>query len=67
MVLDSDGNGVQRGLGDELFEHSRAMRTLGVVSGRAVVVATSRRLRELHEGYEPREVDVHDLQLLADL
>jgi lincosamide nucleotidyltransferase A/C/D/E len=67
MVLDSDGNGVQRGLGDELFEHSRAMRTLGVVSGRAVVVATARRLRELHEGYEPREVDVHDFHLLADL
>jgi lincosamide nucleotidyltransferase A/C/D/E len=67
MVLDSDGNGVQRGLGDELFEHSRAMRTLGVVSGRAVVVATATRLRELHEGYEPREVDVHDLQLLAYL
>jgi lincosamide nucleotidyltransferase A/C/D/E len=67
MVLDSNGNGVQRGLGDELFEHSRAMRTLGVVSGRAVVVATATRLRELHEGYEPREVDVHDLQLLADL
>ena len=63
MVLDSDGNGVQRGLGDELFEHSRAMRTLGVVSGRAVVVATARRLRELHEGYEPREVGVHDLHL----
>ena len=67
IVLDSDGNGVQRGLGDELFKHSRAMRTLGVVSGRAVVVATATRLRELHEGYEPREVDVHDLHLLADL
>jgi lincosamide nucleotidyltransferase A/C/D/E len=67
MVLDSDGNGVQRGLGDEVFEHARAMRTLGVVSGRAVVVATASRLRELHEGYEPREVDVHDLHLLADL
>lgn len=67
MVLDSDGNGVQRGLGDEMFAHSRAMRTLGVVSGRAVVVATATRLRELHEGYEPREVDVHDIHLLADL
>jgi lincosamide nucleotidyltransferase A/C/D/E len=67
MVLDSDGNGVQRGLSGELFEHPRAMRTLGVVGGRAVVVTTATRLRELHEGYEPREVDVHDLQLLADL
>ncbi len=67
MVLDSDGNGVQRGLGGEVFEHSRAMRTLGVVSGRAVVVATAKRLRELHEGYEPRDVDVHDLHLLAEL
>ena len=67
MVLDSDGNGVQRGLGGEVFEHSRAMRTLGVVSGRAVVVATAKRLRELHEGYESRDVDVHDLHLLAEL
>ena len=48
MVLDPDGNGVQRGLGDELFEHSRATRTLRVVSGRAVVVATATRLREQH-------------------
>jgi len=67
MVLDSDGNGVQRGLDGEVFEHSRAMRTLGVVGGRAVVVATAQRLRELHKGYELREVDVHDLHLLADL
>ena len=67
MILDSDGNGVQRGLGGEVFEHSRAMRTLGVVSGRSVVVATAKRLRELHEGYELREVDVHDLHLLADM
>lgn len=67
MVLDSQGNGVQRGLGDELFEHALATRTLGVVSGRTVVVATATRLREQHEGYEPRDVDVHDLQLLADL
>jgi hypothetical protein len=34
MVLDSDGNGVQQGLGGEVFEHARAMRTLGVASGR---------------------------------
>ena len=54
-------------LDGEVFEHSRAMRTLGVVGGRAVVVATAKRLRELHEGYEPREVEVHDLHLLADL
>ena len=67
MILDSDGNGVQQGLGGEVFWHARAMRTLGVVSGGAVVVATVKRLRELHEGYEPREVDVHDLHLLADL
>jgi lincosamide nucleotidyltransferase A/C/D/E len=67
MVLDSDGNGVQQGLAGEVFEHSRAMRTVGVVRGRAVVVATARRLRELHQGYELRDLDVHDLQLLADL
>lgn len=67
MVLDSNGNGVQRGMGDELFEHPRAMRTRGVVNGREVVVATAPRLRELHEGYEPRDVDLHDLHLLADL
>ena len=67
MVLDSNGNGVHRGWGGEVFEHSRAMRTLGFVNGRAVVVATAKRLRELHEGYELREVDAHDLHLLADL
>ncbi|MGB7980571.1 MAG: hypothetical protein WCF36_07235 [Candidatus Nanopelagicales bacterium] len=67
MVLDRQGNGVQRGLGGEVFEHSRATRTSGVVGGRAIIFASAERLRELHQGYELREVDVHDLRLLAEL
>ena len=67
MVLDSEGNGVQQGFGDEVFHHRSDRRTVGSIDGRRVVVAALDRLVELRAGYEPRPVDEHDLAILSDL
>lgn len=67
MAVLPDGTGVQQGLGGEVFRHLAAGRTVGRIEGRAVIVATPERLRELREGYELRDVDRHDLRVLAAL
>ncbi len=68
LTLDADGNGLQRGRGGAvIFCHPAVERTIGLIDGRAVIVATEARLRQLHTGYEPREVDFHDVALLDHL
>jgi len=67
MVLDAFGHGVQQGLGDQVFHHRANARTEGWINGHPVIVATAERLRELRQGYEPREVDLHDLAILEAL
>ena len=67
MEIRANGDGIQRGLGDEVFLHATQDRTLGVIGGREVVVACAARLRQLRTGYELRSVDVHDLGVLDRL
>lgn len=64
MVLDAFGHGVQQGLGGQVLHHRADTRTEGWINGHPVIVATAERLRELRQGYEPREVDLHDLSIL---
>ena len=67
MDVDERGDGLQAGFGSQVFAHRAADRTLGSISGRSVVVATASRLMELHEGYDPRPEDLHDMALLRRL
>lgn len=68
LKLDVEGDGLQCGRGGEvIFRHPAAERTTGLIDGRAVIVATAARLKQLHTGYEPRAVDRHDLALLNQL
>ena len=67
MKVDGRGDGVQAGFGTQVFEHRAADRTRGRIGGRRVVVATAARLMELHQGYEPRPEDLHDIALLRRL
>ena len=67
MEVDGRGDGVQAGFGTQVFEHRAADRTRGRIGGRRVVVATAARLMELHQGYEPRPEDLHDIALLRRL
>jgi len=68
MTLDSAANGTQwNAAGEAIYTHLAEARTIGHIDGYPVQVATAQRLRELHEGYPPREVDRHDLDLLSQL
>lgn len=67
MAIDTDGNGVQRGFGNDTFQHLAAERTEGDILGVPVVVATAERLRHLHTGYEPSPIDLHDMRQLDSL
>ncbi len=67
MVLNAYGHGVQQGPGGQVFDHRADTREEGTINGHPVIVATAQRLRELRQGYEPREVDSHDVSILHPL
>ncbi|VEG27051.1 nucleotidyltransferase domain-containing protein [Actinomyces howellii] len=67
MEVGPGGDGVQAGFGTQVFEHRASSRTLGRIGGRQVVVADATTLLNLHEGYEPRAQDLHDIALLRRL
>lgn len=67
MRIDASGDGIQDGLSGEVIVHAARDRVLGRIGGRAVVVASAQRLRELREGYTARDVDHHDLGQLDQL
>lgn len=67
MVLAENGDGVQAGFGDDFFIHRAVDRTRGRIAGQSIVVANSRRLRELRDGYRHRPEDIHDLRILDEV
>lgn len=67
MDVDSVGNGVQQGFGDDTFVHRARERAVGSIGGRPVIVACAERLRTLRRGYELRSEDRHDLEVLRKL
>lgn len=62
-----DGSAVQSGLGGAKFEYPASAFAHGVIEGRTVGCLSAAQQRIFHSGYEPREVDLHDLALLAQL
>ncbi|MDO4243180.1 MAG: hypothetical protein Q4C85_05365 [Actinomyces sp.] len=67
MEVAPGGDGLQAGFGTQVFEHRASSRTLGRIGGRRVVVADAPTLLALHEGYEPRPQDFHDIAVLRAL
>lgn len=67
MRLVGDGDGIHMGWIERRSRTPTAARTTGWIDGRAVVVTHAQLLEELRQGYIPREVDVHDLELLRRL
>lgn len=55
----------QHGLDSHAFHYHHTDWVTGSVQGRDVVVLSPAKQRELHGGYDPRPVDLHDLALLA--
>ncbi|NLJ55375.1 MAG: lincomycin resistance protein LmrB [Intrasporangiaceae bacterium] len=66
-IVSAEGDGLQQGLGDEVFLHAARDRVVGRIGDQPVVVARAERVRELRRGYEAREVDRHDLAQIAEL
>lgn len=67
MRIEADGDGVQALLGGGSLVHRAAARTVGAVAGEPLAVADAATLLALREGYEPRDVDRHDVALLRGL
>lgn len=67
MAIQANGDGVQQGLGGDVFVHAATDRMTGHIGGHPVSVACRKWLIELRQGYDPRPEDLHDLALLAAL
>jgi len=67
VVFDETGRGRQEGFDDEYFEYLPEDFTTGLLDGLQVRCLTVDRQVQLHSGYVPRDVDLHDLALLRAL
>jgi len=67
LVFDERGDGAQAGLDGSVFRYPRDGFVLGSVRG-VEVPCLSRDLQlTFHQGYQPRDVDLHDLARLREL
>jgi len=67
VVFDGDGNGVQAGFDGASFSYPRACFTEGALAGQMVPCLSVSQQIDFHTGYEPRDHDLHDLEILAGL
>ena len=67
VVLDADGNGVQAGPDGTTFEYPAPCFVAGRIDGRDVGCLSVARQLAAHDGYEPRDVDRHDVAVLRGL
>ena len=67
VVMDTAGNGVQQGLDDTTFSYPREVFTLGVVDERIVPCVTAELQLRVHQGYDLRPQDEHDLRQISGL
>lgn len=64
VAFDADGSGVQTGLDGEQFLYAADGFTQGRIGGVAVPCLGVEQQLRFREGYEPRDVDRHDVPLL---
>lgn len=64
VVFKRDGSGVQSGRDGESFEYRADGFTTGSIDGHRVPCLSVEQQLEFREGYDLREVDRHDLELL---
>jgi lincosamide nucleotidyltransferase A/C/D/E len=65
--FDEHGNGRQAGPNGSHFDYPAAAFTHGAIGGVPVPCLSRRQQLRFHQGYEPRAVDLHDLQILQRL
>jgi lincosamide nucleotidyltransferase A/C/D/E len=67
LLMDQDGSARQAALGGDYHTFPPSFFTFGSVHGTRVPCASIEAQRLFRTGYEPRDVDVHDLAQLAGL
>ncbi len=67
LVIDGNGNARQAALGGGWHEFPRSFFTLGRIGGSSVSCVSVEAQRLFHTGYELRDVDRHDLEVLNQL
>ena len=67
VVFGVDGHGRQADLGGGHFEYPPDGFAEGVIAGRRVRCLSAEQQRRFHEGYDPRDIDLHDLAILRGL
>ena len=67
LVIDGNGNARQAALGGGWHEFPRSFFTLGRIGGISVPCVSIEAQRLFHTGYELRDVDRHDLEVLNQL
>lgn len=67
VVFDERGDGVQAGFDGEVFRYPAAGFTIGTMAGRPVPCLAADLQLLFREGYELRDVDRHDLDLLRGM
>jgi lincosamide nucleotidyltransferase A/C/D/E len=67
VMFGSDGHGRQADIGGGHFDYPPDGFAEGMIAGRRVRCISLEQQRRFHEGYEPRDIDLHDLALLRRL
>lgn len=67
VMFGPDGHGRQTDVGGGHFDYPPDGFAEGVIAGRRVRCLSLEQQRRFHEGYEPRDIDLHDLALLRRL
>jgi lincosamide nucleotidyltransferase A/C/D/E len=67
VAFDPQGDGRQAGPNGTFYDYPRGCFTTGRIAGVAVACASVTLQLSAHTGYEPRDVDRHDLDLLRNL
>ena len=67
VSFDADGRGHQEDLDGGHFEYPIGCFTVGRIGGEIVPCLSAEQQRRFRQGYELRDVDHHDLEILAAL
>jgi lincosamide nucleotidyltransferase A/C/D/E len=67
VVFDEHGDGRQADLDGGWFEYPAHALTAAAIGGTVIACLSSERQLRFHEGYPPRDIDLHDVALLRGI
>jgi lincosamide nucleotidyltransferase A/C/D/E len=67
VVFGTDGHGKQADIGGGHFDYPSDGFDEGLIAGQRVRCLSAEQQQRFHDGYEPRDIDLHDLALMRRL